>query len=114
MTKEQIDDLFARWARWALMGNRAGLGITMSSYAERISSKFSSADSPVPVDPEVLRADEAIRRLPTRHREVVVAHYLRPGPAKQKAAILHMSRDAYYEYIAHSKEFVVYAMYEAA
>lgn len=114
MTKEQIDDLFARWAMWALAGNRAGLGFAMVGYAERIASSWNTETSPVPVDTDVLRADEAIKTLPERHRIVLRSHYLLPGPAKRKAQNLNMSRDAYYQYIGHAKEFVAHMLCEPA
>lgn len=112
--KDLIDDLFARWAMWALAGNRSGLGFAMAGYAERIGSSYSVDNSPAPVDPDVLKADEAIRSLPLRHLTVVRVHYLAPGPAKRKAANLNMTRDAYYEYITHAKEFVAHILEGAA
>lgn len=109
-----LSDLLHRWAMWVAAGNRAGLGYAMSSYAERIGTSWSADNSPVPVDPEVLRLDDAIKRLPDVHRVVVIWHYTQPGTAKAKQARLDMSRDRYYELLDHARVFVAHLMDECA
>lgn len=105
-----LGDLLHRWALWVAAWNRAGLGYAMSSYSERIGTSFSADTAPVPVDPEILRLDDAIKRLPDDHRIVVVWHYTQPGTAKSKQARLDMSRDRYYELLDHARLFVAHLM----
>lgn len=110
MTPDILSDLLHRWALWVSHGNRAALGYAMSSYSERIGTSWSADDSPVPVDPEILRLDDAIKRLPGEHRVVVIYHYCQPGTAKAKQARLDMTRDRYYELLDHARVFVSHLM----
>lgn len=114
MDRDELADLLARWALWVAGGNRAGLGYAMVGYAERIGSSFSTDNSPVPVDPDVLRMDACIVRLPPDHRVVVVAHYTQPGTAKAKRARLDLSRERYYELLDHGRAFLAHMMEEQA
>lgn len=110
MTPDTLADLLARWALWVAHGNRAGLGYAMVGYAERVGSSFSTETSPPPVDTEILRLDECIRRLPFAHRQIVIAHYTMPGTAKSKQARLDISRERYYELLDHGRAFVAHMM----
>ncbi len=114
VANDLLGDLLRRWALWVAAGNHAGLGYAMSSYSERIGTSFSADTAPVPVDPEILRLDDAIKRLPDDHRVVVVWHYTQPGTAKSKQARLDMSRDRYYELLDHARLFVAHLMDECA
>lgn len=108
--KDTLSDLLMRWALWALNGNRAGLGYAMVGYAERIGSSFSTDTAPDPVDPEILRLDTCVTKLPPDHRIVIVAHYCQPGTAKSKRARLDMSRERYYELLDHGRAFLAHLM----
>ena len=113
MEKDELGDLLARWAHWVCAGNRAGLGYAMVAYAERVGSSFSVDNSPPPVDPAILRVDDAIKRLPMPHRMAIVAHYTHPGTAKSKMARLDLSRERYYELLDHGRTFVAHLMAES-
>lgn len=99
-------DLLARWAVWALSGNRAGLGYAQSGYAERIGTSWSTDTAPVPVDPDVLLVDHCVKRLPIEHGKVIVAHYLGKGHVHSKRRELGLTRDRYYELLDHGRVFV--------
>ena len=107
-----LSDLLMRWALYVSGGNRAALGYAMSSYSERIGTSWSADTSPVPVDSDILRVDDAVKRLPADHRVVIVWHYTQPGTAKSKQAKLDMSRDRYYELLDHARLFVAHIMSE--
>jgi hypothetical protein len=49
---------------------------------------------------EALRFNLAFQRLSERHRRRIYVHYVIALPAKQKIAILHVSRASYYAYLA--------------
>lgn len=110
MRNDELGDLLARWAHWAIAGNRAGLGYAMVAYAERVGSSFSVDNSPPPVDLAILRVDEAIKKLPPVYLRVVRSFYIEQGPVKKKAAELQMSREAFYEYLKHAKEMLAHSM----
>ena len=110
MDRDQLGDLLARWAHWAIAGNRAGLGYAMVAYAERIGSSFSTDNSPPPVDTQVLKVDACIKRLPPDHRKVIVIHYTYPGTAKAKMAKEDLSRERYYELLDHGRAFIAHML----
>lgn len=110
MQRDELGDLLARWAHWAIAGNRAGLGYAMVAYAERVGSSFSVDNSPPPVDPAILKLDECIKRLPPDHRTAIVVHYTHPGTAKAKMARLDWSRERYYDLLDHGKVFVAHML----
>ena len=112
LTDATIADLLHRWALWCSAGNRAGLGYAMVGYAERIASSWSTDNTPPPVDPDVLRIDGCVRRLPAEHRAVFCVHYLQSGTARAKHARLELSRDRYYELLDHGRAFVCQMMRE--
>ena len=107
-----LSDLLHRWALYVSAGNRAGLGYAMASYAERIGTSWSTDNAPIPVDPEILRVDECVRKLPLDHRVVIVCHYTQPGTAKSKRARLDLSRERYYELLDHGRVFLAHLMDE--
>ena len=107
-----LSDLLMRWALYVSGGNRAGLGYAQSGYAERIGTSWSADTSPVPVDPDVLRLDTCVKKLPRDHMVVIVAHYTQPGTAKAKRARLDMSRERYYELLDHGRAFLAHLMEE--
>lgn len=109
VTDSALADLLQRWALWCIAGNRAGLGYAMVGYAERIGTSWSTDNTPPPVDPDVLRVDSCIRRLPPDHRAVIVAHYLQPGPVLVKRCRLGISRSSYYEALDFGRA-VIYQM----
>lgn len=106
VTDSALADLLQRWALWCIAGNRAGLGYAMVGYAERIGTSWSTDNTPPPVDPDVLRVDHCVHRLPAEHRKVVVVHYLQPGRAAEKWRDLGITRDRYYELLDHGRVFV--------
>lgn len=112
VAQDTLGDLLHRWAMWVAAGNRAALGYAMSSYSERIGTSWSADTSPVPVDPDVLRLDTCVKKLPRDHMVVIVAHYTQPGTAKAKRARLDMSRERYYELLDHGRAFLAHLMEE--
>lgn len=114
VAQDTLGDLLHRWAMWVAAGNRAALGYAMSSYSERIGTSWSADTAPLPVDSDILRVDEAVKRLPADHRVVIVWHYTQPGTAKSKQAKLDMGRDRYYELLDHGRAFVAHMLDEEA
>jgi hypothetical protein len=112
MTADILADLLQRWAYWVSAGNRAGLGYAMAGYKERIGTSWSTDSTPPPVDPDVLRLDDAINKLPADHKVVMIWHYTQPGTAKAKRAKLDLSRERYYELLDHGRAFVAHLMDE--
>lgn len=112
MRNDDLGDLLARWAHWAIAGNRAGLGYAMVAYAERVGSSFSVDNTPAPVDPEILRIDDAIRKLPQEYNLAIRVHYLMPGTAKSKMARYDWSRERYYELLDHGRAFIAHLIKE--
>ena len=112
LERDYLSDLLMRWAMWTHQGNRAGLGYAQSGYAERIGTSWSADTSPIPVDPDVLKLDTCVRKLPPDHLVVIVAHYCQPGTAKAKRARLDMSRERYYELLDHGRAFLAHLMEE--
>ena len=110
VAQDTLGDLLHRWAMWVAAGNRAALGYAMSSYSERIGTSWSADTAPLPVDPDVLRLDTCVTKLPPDHRIVIVAHYTQPGTAKAKRARLDLSRERYYELLDHGRVFLAHLM----
>lgn len=99
MAQEAFVRLFARW--YSVRHPQAYLYLTATNLARRHWRRRRSEDAalllsaPRPGDDEAPAYDpalaDAVNRLPRRHRQVVVLHYLADLPVNEVGALLHLA-----------------------
>lgn len=101
-----IDEKLIRWAQWQANGHRAiGLGYSPCTLSRMVGGSASTVPFDPIIDIESMNVDRAVSNLPGELKDVIVAHYLKPGTVAQKARDCRCARRTFYERIdnAHAR-----------
>lgn len=97
--KQNIEILLGEWGAWKRGENRQALG-----YPSQSAFMTMRVDGVRGADPDVLLVDDDMRRLDRLilslfpdAKLAITAHYVWPGPTKEKLARVRMSRTRYYD-----------------
>lgn len=113
MTKpdQNIKTLLDQWGRWKVRENSLALGYpSIAAFArERVDGERSSGNELL-IDDDLKRVNDVVNGLRPALKRVVACHFITAGHAKDKPAMLLMSRVRYYELLDASIQQVAHEM----
>lgn len=99
MSKSNIEVLLGEWGAWKRGENRSVLGYPSQSAFQnmRVDGQRRADPHALLVDDDLRRLDRSVNALFPEARRIITAHYVWPGPVREKLARLGASRTNYYD-----------------